>query len=83
MSMLVAAGMAVLAAVMFAVAAVTQNGTIAAVVRTADPATPAVVGGDELGVLARSRAWLAGTSLTAVASIVHAAALVLARWRFA
>jgi hypothetical protein len=48
------------------------------VVRTADPATPAVVGGDEFRVLARSRAWLAGTSLTAAASIVHAAALVLA-----
>jgi hypothetical protein len=77
MSELVAAGMATVAAGMFAVAAVTQNGAVAAVVEAADPAAP-VVGGREFRALARSRAWLLGTALTAVASVLHAGALVLA-----
>ena len=39
---------------------------------------PPAVGGAELRALARSRTWLGGVSLTAVASVVHAGALVLA-----
>jgi hypothetical protein len=69
----VAAGMALVAAVLFAVAAAAQNGAVATVV----PADGAI-GGRELRALARSRAWLVGVSLTAVASMVHAGALVLA-----
>jgi hypothetical protein len=78
MIVLMAAAMAVAAAVMFAVAAAAQNSAVAAVVRTARPTASAVLGGGELRALARSRTWLAGISLNAVASVVHAGALVLA-----
>jgi hypothetical protein len=67
--------MAVVAAVLFAVAAVAQNGAVAAVVER----TPsAVLGGAELRALAHSRIWLGGISLTAIASVIHAGALILA-----
>ena len=71
----VAAAMAVVAAVMFAVAAVPQNRAITAVVGA--DAAPSV-GGAELRELARSRTWLGSVVLTAVASVVHAGALFLA-----
>jgi hypothetical protein len=81
-TVLVAVAMATVAAVMFAVAAVAQNGAVAAVVDAAAPARPdlppAVLGGTELRALTKSRIWLAGISLNAVASVVHAGALVLA-----
>lgn len=70
--------MATAAALMFAVAALAQNGAVAAVTRAGDRAKPPVLGGRELGVLVRSRTWLGGISLNAVASVVHAGALVLA-----
>jgi hypothetical protein len=70
-----AVGMALLAAVMFAVAAVAQNAAIGAVVRDGRTRT---VGGAQFRSLARSRTWVGGVALTAVASIVHAGALVLA-----
>src|SRR5690348_12332290 len=66
--------MALLAAVMFAVAAVAQNVAVADVV---NPAAPGV-GTAEFRSLVRSRIWVCGVSLTAVASVVHAGALVLA-----
>lgn len=70
-----AAVMAVLAAVLFAVAAVAQNGAVAAVVgRDAVPA----VGVSALRELLRSRTWVGGAALTAFASVLHAGALVLA-----
>ena len=71
----VAVGMALLAALMFAVAAVAQNAAIGAVVRDGQTRT---VGGAQFRSLARSRTWVGGVSLAAVASIVHAGALVLA-----
>lgn len=71
----VAVGMALLAAVMFAVAAVAQNVAVGEVVRVARTQT---VGGAQFRNLARSRTWVGGVSLTAVASVVHAGALVLA-----
>ena len=71
----VAAGMALLAAVMFAVAAVAQNIAVSEVVRR--DRTPAV-GGAGFRSLAQSRIWVGGVSLTALASVVHAGALVLA-----
>ncbi len=67
--------MATTAAVMFAVAAVAQNGAVATVV---EPGSVPSLGVSEFRALARSRAWLASVSLTAVASILHAGALVLA-----
>ncbi len=75
----VATGMALVAAVLFAVAASAQNGAVASVVRAGrpEPGGP-VLGGRELRALARSRTWLAGISLNAVASVIHAGALVLA-----
>lgn len=73
----VAVGLAVVAAVLFAVAAVAQNGAIAAVIDRTPRAT-AVLRGAELRTLARSRRWLGGISLTAVASVIHASALILA-----
>jgi hypothetical protein len=75
MAVAVAAGMALLAAVMFAVAAVAQNIAVSEVVHRGR--TPAV-GGAEFRSLARSRTWVGGVSLTAIASVVHAGALVLA-----
>lgn len=79
-SVLVAAGLATAAAALFAIAAVTQNGAVVAVVQTTEHTEPGapVVGGREFRALARSRMWLVGTSLTAIASVLHAAALVLA-----
>ena len=71
----VAAGMALLAAVMFAIAAVAQNVAVADVVGRAR--TPAL-GGAEFRSLVRSRTWVGGVSLTALASVLHAGALVLA-----
>jgi hypothetical protein len=71
----VAVGMALLAAVMFAVAAVAQNAAVGEVVRAGRTRT---VGAAQFRSLARSRTWVGGVSLTAVASIVHAGALVLA-----
>src|SRR5690242_6522899 len=70
-----AVGMATTAAVMFAVAAVAQNGAVATVVR---PGSEPLLGVAEFRALARSRAWLGGVSLTAAASVLHAGALVLA-----
>jgi hypothetical protein len=74
---LVAIVMATVAAVLFAVAAVAQNGAVATVVH-ATPQAPAVLRGRELRALAHSRVWLLGISLNAVAAVVHAGALVLA-----
>jgi hypothetical protein len=71
----VAAGLALLAAVMFAIAAVAQNVAVADVVSGAR--TPAL-GGAEFRRLVRSRTWVGGVSLTALASVLHAGALVLA-----
>jgi hypothetical protein len=71
----VAVGMALLAAVMFAVAAVVQNAAVTAVVRVD---RTQLVGGAQFRSLARSRTWVSGVSLTAIASVVHAGALVLA-----
>lgn len=85
--------MAVLASVLFAVAAVAQNGAVATVIGLGSSAlvssglvssamgssgTAAVLHATDLRTLARSRTWLAGISLTSVASVVHAGALVLA-----
>jgi hypothetical protein len=75
MTVLLAISMAVVGAVLFAVAAVVQNGAVAAVV---DPGALPVVGGAELRELVRSRIWLGSAGLTAAASILHAGALVLA-----
>lgn len=81
-SVVVAAALAVVAAVLFAVAASAQNGAVSAVVRAdtrgGEPPRAAVIGGRELRSLARSRVWVAGISVNAVASMVHAGALVLA-----
>ena len=71
----VAVGMALLASVMFAVAAVVQNAAVTAVVRVGQTQ---LVGGEQFRSLARSRTWVGGVSLTAIASVVHAGALVLA-----
>ncbi len=70
----VAIGLATLAAVMFAVSAVLQNGAVSDVVTTG----PAIV--DRAGFirLARTRGWLAGAVLAGVGSVTHAGALVLA-----
>lgn len=75
---LAAVVMAVVAAVLFAVAAVVQNGAVAAVVDKTPRTTSAVLRGAELRTLARSRIWLGGISLTAIASVIHASALILA-----
>lgn len=71
----IAVGMALLAAVLFAVAAVAQNTAVAAVVRGGRTQT---LGGVQFRSLARSRIWVGGVVLTAIASVVHAGALVLA-----
>ncbi len=71
----VAVGMALLAAVMFAVAAVAQNAAVGEVVQDDRTRT---VGAAQFRRLTRSRTWVGGVSLTAVASVVHAGALVLA-----
>ncbi len=71
----IAACMALVAAVMFAVAAVAQNVAVVEVVRGGR--TPAL-GGAEFRSLVRSRTWVGGVSLSAIASVVHAGALVLA-----
>jgi hypothetical protein len=71
----VAVGMGLLAAVLFAVAAVVQNAAVTAVVRVGQTQ---LVGGEQFRSLARSRTWVGGVSLTAIASVVHAGALVLA-----
>jgi hypothetical protein len=71
----VAAVLALLAAAMFAIAAVAQNVAVADVVTGSR--APAV-GGAEFRSLVRSRTWITGVSLTAVASVVHAGALILA-----
>lgn len=71
----IAVGMALLAAVMFAVAAVAQNAAVADVVRVGRTQT---IGWAQFRSLARSRIWVGGVSLTAIASVVHAGALVLA-----
>lgn len=71
----IAVGMALFAAVMFAVAAVAQNTAIADVMWAGRTRT---VGAVQLRSLARSRTWVGGVSLTAIASVVHAGALVLA-----
>jgi len=76
-----AAAMALLAAVMFAIEAVAQNAAVAdvaCVVNVARGARMAAVGGAEFRSLVRSRTWISGVSLTAIASVVHAGALVLA-----
>jgi hypothetical protein len=75
MSVGVAVGMALLAAVLFAVAAVAQNVAVADVARAGRTPT---LGGAQFRSLARSRTWLGGVSLTTIASVVHAGALVLA-----
>jgi hypothetical protein len=69
----VAVALALVAAIMFAVAAVAQNTAIIGVVARAQALRAA-----EFRGLARSRTWLCGVGLTAVASVVHAGALVLA-----
>jgi hypothetical protein len=74
----VAACMALLAAVMFAVAAVAQNTAVTAVAQDVDVGRAHALGGSEFRSLARSRTWVGGVSLSAVASVVHAGALVLA-----
>lgn len=75
----VAVVMALVAAVMFAVAAVRQNDAVTEVaVACAAPGRVRVVGAAEFRSLATSPAWVVGVGLTAVASVVHAAALVLA-----
>jgi hypothetical protein len=74
MTVAVAVAMALVAAIMFAVAAVAQNTAIAGVVADRVQALRAA----EFRGLARSRTWLCGVALTAVASVVHAGALVLA-----
>ena len=70
-----AAVMALVAAVLFALAALAQNAAVAAVTR-GDPLP--TVGAAQLRDLARSRTWLGGLGLSAVASFLHAGALVLA-----
>ena len=74
MAVALAAGLALLAAVMFAMAAVAQNVAVAEVVNSART----TVRSAEFRTLARSRIWVGGVSLAAVASVVHAGALVLA-----
>jgi hypothetical protein len=74
MAVAVAVAMALVAAIMFAVAAVAQNTAITDVVVDRAQALRAA----EFRGLARSRTWLCGVGLTAVASVVHAGALVLA-----
>jgi hypothetical protein len=69
-TVLVAAAMAVLAATLFAIAAVAQNGAVATVVQSPDPTAGPILGAGELRALMRSRTWLVGTSLTAIASLV-------------
>lgn len=80
MAVVTAIGMAVVAAVLFAVAAVRQNGAVTAVVgaRGATPDRGPSVGVGELRELARSRAWMGSVALTAGASVLHAGALFLA-----
>jgi hypothetical protein len=75
MSVAPAIVMAVIAAMLFAVAAACQNFAVTAVVGEAE--RPAV-GASQLRELARSRTWLSGVLLTAIASVLHAGALVLA-----
>jgi len=70
-----AAGMALLAALLFAIAAVVQNVAVAEVV---GGSRPPVMGGSHFRALARSRTWIVGVSITAFASVLHAGALVLA-----
>jgi hypothetical protein len=70
-----AAGMALLAALLFAIAAVVQNVAVAEVV---GGSRAPVLGGSQFRALARSRTWIGGVSLTAFASVLHAGALVLA-----
>jgi hypothetical protein len=74
MAVAVAVAMALVAAIMFAVAAVAQNTAIIDVVANRAQALRAA----EFRGLARSRTWLCGVGLTAIASVVHAGALVLA-----
>lgn len=83
MAVALAVVMAMLAAVLFAVAAVAQNGAVATVVGlgspgSGSPGSGTVLHATDLRALTRSRTWLAGISLTSVASVVHAGALVLA-----
>jgi hypothetical protein len=73
----IAAGMALIAAVLFAIAAVMQNVAVVDVVRVGPTPTP-TLGATQFRSLARSRVWLGGVSLTAIVSVVHAGALVLA-----
>jgi hypothetical protein len=77
MAVVTAIGMAVVAAVLFAVAAVRQNGAVTAVVGLQEDRRPSV-GVGELRELARSRTWVGGVALTAGASVLHAGALFLA-----
>src|SRR5690349_22601033 len=70
----VAVALALVAAIMFAVAAVAQNTAIIGVVADRAQALRAA----EFRGLARSRIWLCGVGLTAVASAVPAGALALA-----
>ena len=70
-----AAVMAVVAAVLFAVAAIAQNAAVAAV--ACDQPLPAV-GAAQLADLVRSRTWLGGLGTAGIASCLHAGALVLA-----
>lgn len=73
-----AVGLAVLAAMLFAVAAVAQNGAVIAVVDKTPRTTSTVLRRTEFAALLRSRTWLGGISLTAIASVIHASALILA-----
>jgi hypothetical protein len=71
--------MALIAAVLFAIAAVMQNVAVVDVVRVGPTPTPTpTLGATQFRSLARSRVWLGGVSLTAIVSVVHAGALVLA-----
>jgi hypothetical protein len=75
----VAAVMALLAAVMFAIAAVAQNIAVSGVIADAvNGLGRPPVGAAQFRSLLRSGIWVSGVSLTAVASVVHAGALVLA-----
>ena len=79
MTVSIAAGMALIAAVLFAIAAVVQNVPPVDVVRVGPtPTSPPTLGAAQFRSLARSRVWPGGVSLTAIASVVHAGALVLA-----
>lgn len=69
-----AVALATLAAVMFAVSAVLQNGAVSDIVATG----PAIVGRTGFATLARTRGWLAGAVLAGAGSVTHAGALVLA-----